>query len=422
MASPPAPASASTQAPARAWRKPALLLAAALVGAALLWSMGVPGVPGMRGRPVPTLAVVRSDLVQTVVASGRVITPQRVAIGVEVTGRVATVPVNEGQSVRRGDPLIVLEDQDERATLAQAAAAVAQADARLRQLREVALPVAEQAVLQAEANVAQLRRVAERSRELHAKGFTGQAALDDAQRNLEVAQSQLRSAQLQAQSNRSTGSEVALATTALAQARASHALAQARLAQHTVRAPADGVLIGRNVEPGAIVQPGRDLMVLAPAGTTQLVVQIDEKNLAKLATGQKALASADAYATQRFDAQLVYVNPGIDAARGVVEVKLAVPLPPPYLRQDMTVSVDIEVARRAATVVMPAEALRDVGSASPWALAVRDGYAVRVPVAPGLRGDGRIEVLDGLKPGDQLISPANGLIQAGQRVRGLATP
>ena len=106
----------------------------------------------------------------------------------------------------------------------------------------------------------------------------------------------------------------------------------------------------------------------------------------------------------------------------MVEDKLAVPLPPPYLRQDMTVSVDIEVARRAATVVMPAEALRDVGSASPWALAVRDGYAVRVPVTPGLRGDGRIEVLDGLKPGDQLISPANGLIQAGQRVRGLATP
>ena len=422
MASPPSPAPASTLAPARTWRKPALLLTAALVGAALLWSIGVPGVPGMRGRPVPTLAVVRSDLVQTVVASGRVITPQRVAIGVEVTGRVATVPVSEGQSVKRGAPLIVLEDQDERATLAQAAAAVAQADARLRQLREVALPVAEQAVLQAETNVAQLRRVAERSRELHAKGFTGQAALDDAQRNLEVAQSQLRSAQVQAQSNRATGSEVALATTALAQARASHALAQARLAQHTVRAPADGVLIGRNVEPGAIVQPGRDLMVLAPAGATQLVVQIDEKNLAKLATGQNALASADAYATQRFAAQLVYVNPGIDAARGVVEVKLAVPAPPPYLRQDMTVSVDIEVARRAATVVMPAEALRDAGSATPWALAVRDGHAVRVPVAAGLRGDGRIEVLDGLKPGDQLISPANGLIQAGQRVRVVATP
>ncbi len=398
------------------WRQPALFAVLALAVAAFfgrnLWL----------GKPVEALDVVRSDLVQTVVASGRVVTPQRVSIGVEVTGRVGSVPVQEGQSVTRGQSLVVLEDKDEHATLAQAAAAVAQAEARVRQLREVGLPTAEQNVLQSEANVKQLRRVVERNRELQAKGFIGQAALDDSQRNLDVAESQLRTAQLQVQSNRPKGSDMALAYTALDQARASHALAQARLEQHTVRAPADGVLIGRNVEPGTIVQPGKELMVLAPTGETQLVVQIDEKNLAKLALGQKALGSADAYAGQRFGADLAYINPGVDAARGAVEVKLRVPTPPAYLRQDMTVSVDIEVARRSNAVVMPAEALRDGSSAKPWALAVRDGHAVQVPLKLGLRGDGRIEVLDGLDAGDKLISPANGLVKAGQRVRAAAKP
>ena len=402
------------------WSKPALLAIVAVAIAALLagnW---------LRGGQVDTVQAVRSDLVQTVVASGRVMTPQRVAIGVEVTGRVAQVPVREGQSVKRGQSLIVLEDQDERAALAQAAAAVAQAEARVRQVREVGLPVAEQSVLQSEASVRQLRRVVQRNQELHAKGFIGQAALDDAQRNLDVAESQWRAAQVQAQSSRPAGSDAALARTALEQARASHALAAARLAQHTVYAPADGVLIGRNVEPGAIVQPGKDLMLLAPAGDTELVVQIDEKNLAKLALGQKAQASADAYPAGRFDAQIVYINPGVDAARGAVEVKLGVPSAPATLRQDMTVSVEIEVARRANALVIPAEAVRDAASAQPWVLAVRDGHAVRVPLKLGLRGDARIEVLEGIPggvtAGERLVPPANGLVKAGQRVRTAAAP
>ena len=398
------------------WTKLALLAVVVAVLAALLAGYG------LLGRTVETLQAVRSDLVQTVVASGRVMTPQRAAIGVEVTGRVAQVPVREGQSVARGQTLIVLEDQDERAALAQAAAAVAQAEARVRQVREVGLPVAEQSVLQSEANVRQLRRVVQRDQELHAKGFIGQAALDEAQRNLDVAESQLRAAQVQAQSSRPAGSDAALARTALDQARASLALAAARLAQHTVRAPADGVLIGRNVEPGAIVQPGKDLMLLAPAGDTELVVQIDEKNLAKLAVGQKAQASAEAYPAGRFEAQVAYINPGIDAARGAVEVKLRVPSPPATLRQDMTVSVEIEVARRTKVVVIPAEAVRDGASAQPWALVVRDGHAVRVPLKLGVRGDARVEVLEGVAEGERLVPPANGLVKAGQRVRAKADP
>ena len=122
------------------------------------------------------------------------------------------------------------------------------------------------------------------------------------------------------------GADFEMAQTALQQARAGLAAAKARLAQTSIVAPTDGVLIGRNVEPGDVVQPGKELMVLAPAGETQIVVQVDEKNLAQLKLGQKALASADAYPHERFDAELFYINPGIDALRGSVEVKLRVPI------------------------------------------------------------------------------------------------
>jgi HlyD family secretion protein len=183
-----------------------------------------------------------------------------------------------------------------------------------------------------------------------------------------------------------------------------------------------GTLIARNVEPGDVVQPGRELMVLAPAGETQAVVQIDEKNLAQLALGQSALGSADAYPRERFSARLVYINPGVDPLRGAVEVKLAIPDPPAYLRQDMTVSIDIEVARRSGVVTVPAEAVHDASGAAPWVLAIENGHAVRRPVKLGLKGEGRVEVAAGLAPGERIAAGANGLTKPGDRVRAISRP
>ena len=168
-----------------------------------------------------------------------------------------------------------------------------------------------------------------------------------------------------------------------------------------------------------MVQPGKELMVLAPAGETQIVVSIDEKNLAQLRIGQKALASADAYPRERFAAELFYINPGIDALRGSVEVKLRVPAPPAYLRQDMTVSVDIEVARRAGTLVVPADAVYDAAGGHPWVLVESGHRAVKRPVRLGARGEGHVEILEGVAAGDRLVAASAG-IAPGARVRAAA--
>jgi HlyD family secretion protein len=401
--------------PPRKWLTPALLTVLAIAG------IGYASRNLILGSPVPAYEAVRSDLTQTVVASGRVITPQRISVGTEVTGRVARIPVKEGQSVTRGQILIELEDADERATVAQAAAAVTQAEAKLRQLREVGLPAAEQSLKQAQANAIQARKQFERIRDLQAKGFVGQSQLDDATRNLDVAASQVRAAELQVQSEGPAGSDFALAQAALEQARASLLLAKAKLEQDVIRAAADGILIARNVEPGDIVQPGKELMLLAAAGETQIVTQIDEKNLGKLAAGQKALGSADAFPGQRFPAELVYINPGIDALRGSVEVKLRVSDPPPYLRQDMTVSVDIEISRSKDTVVIPSDAVHESGGSAPWVLVIRKQRAERQPVKLGLIGDGRVEVLSGIAAGEAVVPATNGTVKAGAHVRAAVT-
>lgn len=369
------------------------------------------------GTPVVGYAVIIGPLQQTVVASGRVIWPQRVDVAAETTGRVSSIPVREGQQVLQNQLLLQLEDNTERANLVLAQASVAQAQASIRQQQEVALPAAQEGLIQATADASQIRQQLLRIRQLTAQNYLTQADLETAARNLAIAQSKVNSAQRQVETNQTDGSAAMLTRTTLAQAQASLKLAEVRLRQDAIRAAAAGTLISRSVEPGDIVQPGKILMVLAALGETQLVVQIDEKHLAKLAIGQMALASADAYAEERFSAEVIYINPGINPSRGSVEIKLRVLQPPAYLRQDMTVSVDIKTASSDRAVLIPTAALRDPTGPSPWVLVVRDQQTQQQRVSLGLRGDNMLQILSGLSPGEAVILPSEVLIQAGQHVR-----
>ncbi|MGZ3241967.1 MAG: efflux RND transporter periplasmic adaptor subunit [Burkholderiaceae bacterium] len=391
-------------------------LVIALLGALYLIAHALFGVK------VYTYTVTRSDITQTVVASGHVETPLRINIGSQVTGTVASIPVAEGQIVKAGQLLIALENSEAKAAEAQALAAVTQAQTRLRQLQEVSLPTAQQGLHQAQINLQNVQRQYDRTKELRSKGFVGQSQLDDAQHNLDLAESQLRTAQLQVTTNSVQGSDYQMAKAALAQAQANLNMARARLEYTTIEAPVDGTLIARDVERGAVVQPGKALMVLSPTGQTQLILQIDEKNLAFLHLGQQALASADAYPDQRFRAEVAYINPAVDPQRGSVEVKLNVPNAPAYLRQDMTVSVDIEVAHHADAIVAPAATVHDGSSTAPWVMLVNHGRAHRRTIKLGVRGSSMVEILEGIQPGDSLISSNTANIADGQRVHARTLP
>jgi HlyD family secretion protein len=181
------------------------------------------------------------------------------------------------------------------------------------------------------------------------------------------------------------------------------------------------VVIARSVEAGDTVQPGKTLLELSLPGRTEVVAPVDEKNLALLAVGQRALVSADAYPQRSFPARLATLVPAVAAASGTVTAKFEVPEPPGYLLPEMTVSVEVEVARKADALSLPAAAVRDLATA-PWVLAVRGGRAVRVPVGTGVRGGSRVEIVSGLAAGDLVVPAAESRVAAGDRVRARAVP
>lgn len=394
------------------WHRKWQICGAALLVASIAWVLA----RWLLGPEVIVYPVTRGELVKTVVASGHVETAFRVEIGSQITGMVREVLVDEGQAVTQGQSLVALETNELKALEVQAEGAKAQAEARVRQMRELTRPAAEEALKQAKANLANAEAAYDRAQQLAKTGAGTRVSLDDATKNIDVARTQVRTAELQVYTSSPGGSDYVMAETQLNQASANLEMVKARLGYATITAPRAGVLISRNVERGAVVQAGKALLVLAPAGDMQLVVQIDEKNLGLLKLGQDALASADAYPDQRFAATVTYINPSVDITRASVEVKLTVVDPPAYLRQDMTVSVDIAVDRRVATVIVPARTVHDATSAAPWVLVVRDGRALVQKVRVGLRAGEYVEILEGVAPGDMVVPLSSG-VRAGQRIR-----
>lgn len=353
------------------WSKRGLVVVAAV----LLLALAAGGIAFLRIPRVEAIAVHSQPLVRTLQFSGRVATLSRVDVGSTLTGRVEQVRVREGARVHRGEWLIRLETDELRAALGQAEAAERQAAATLKAARATL----------------------ERAAQLVKQNFYSAAQLDDAQRALDVAAAQQGSAH------------------------AAVVAAQARLEQARIDAPAEAKVLARNVEPGQIVQPGKALMTLALDGPTQLVAQVDERFLDQLRVGQSARVVADAYPSERFAARVLSISPLVDAQRGAVEVKFALEQQPPvFLREDMTLSLEVETGRRDVALVVPLSALRSpVVEQRSSVLVVEHGQARARDVRVGLRTLAAAEVLEGLSEGEVVLT-SNPAPAVGSRVKARA--
>ena len=370
-----------------------------------------------RGPVVRTTVVTRQALEQHIVASGRVRVPTRVQIAAQTAGLVVAIGVVEGQRVKTGDLLVQIEDGAERAAVAQAEAAVNQAKARVDQLRRVGAIVATAALREQESNLERAQTELARTTKLVASQAVPGVELENAQRAVAIARAQKTAADAQQATAAPMGADSRIALAALLQTQAQLAGANVRLAQTRIIALQNGEVLNRSVEPGDVVQPARTLMILAADADVQLVFQADERNLAWIALGQKASASPDAYPQQVFEGTVSYIAPSIDPLRGSVEVRLAVPAPPPQLKPDMTVSIDLTVARKANALTVESEAVRGAATPTPHVLAVEAGRVVRRDVQLGIRGEGSLEILSGLAEGAEVVLPDGKRLAPGARVR-----
>ena len=384
---------------------------------ALVVAVALLAVWALRAPLVDVVQLKQAPLVRTLQFSARVASLSRVDIGSTVTARVAQVMVVEGAKVKKGDVLLQLEADELQAVVVQAGASERQAAARIAGLRSSGRSAARAALTQAEATLRAAEAELMRTQQLVAQGFLSASRLDDARRAVDVAKAQQSGAKAQTQANDEAGTDMAQAQAQLALARAATVAAKARLAQTAILAPADARVLTRDAEPGQIVQPGKALMSLSLNGPTQLSAQVDERFLDQLQPGQKADVVADAFSGQRFTARVLTIAPAVDAQRGAIEVKFALEQDAPsFLREDMTLSIEVETARRDRALVLPLVAVRTQTSDSAvTVLVIQDGRAQNRSVRLGMRTLEAAEVLDGLSNGEVVLT--GGATQPGSRVR-----
>lgn len=342
-------------------------------------------------------------LSQTVVATGRVTSASRAQVGSEISGVIAERRVREGDEVNAGDILVTLQADE-------LLARVGEAQATLAELRESSKPQADAALSSARARFEQASREAQRRKELLERKAIARETMEQAVEQEAAARAALEQAKLSAEALADGNPTEVAASNRLA-------AAQAALEKTIVRALVSGTVLTRNAEPGDVVQPGRVLFEIARDEQTELIVPVDERNLAVLSLGQPARCVTDAYPDRPFPATVSFIAPAVDPQRGSVDIRLQIEPVPDFLRQDMTVSVNIETGRRENALIAPNDALDDVagGRARVWKL--HEGRIQRTQVTLGLRGLALTEITSGLESGDLILANVDASLVDGSRAR-----
>lgn len=288
--------------------RPGWVIPAAVAGVALVIGVGAgwllkPAPPAPPPAPVESAA--SSGGTQTVagglVASGYVVARRQATVAAEVTGRLLEVRVEEGQRVRRGEVLAVLEP-----TLARADYATSTARARA-----------------AEADLAEATRELERTRSLAARGFASEAALTGAQARYDVAMAQRN-----------------------ANASEAHRAA-AQLARYEIRAPFEGVVVNKSAQPGEIISPvsagggftRTGICTIVDMTSLEIEVDVSEAYIARVSEGQRVEAVLDAYPDVTFPAHVIATIPSADRSRATVRVRIGFDALDPRILPEMAISV-----------------------------------------------------------------------------------
>jgi RND family efflux transporter MFP subunit len=237
------------------------------------------------------------------------------------------------------------------------------------------------------------------------------SALDQMEINRGQLERDLARAEKDRDKNDATRTEYEQRWTKLEEAKSRIAAQKVRLDSMVLRAPLDGMVLRRDGEVGEIAGPTDVLFVVGPPAPMQVVAEINEEEINRLAAGQKAFLRSEAFPGRALRAAVSQITPKGDPTRKTFRVYLRLPQDTP-LRIGMSVEVNIIFREKQAAMVVPAEAV--AGDAVQM---VDDGRVKRVPVKVGIRGNRNIEIIGDVSRGTPVLSPARVDLADGARIR-----
>jgi HlyD family secretion protein len=343
----------------------------------------------------------------------------------KVPGRVERILVSEGEPVRKGQLLVLMEDDVARLQAEQAAAALAAAQAQLEKARRGVRPEeltnAQATVAAAEKDLADADTAFQRAERLYADGAITKAAREEAQAKLRAARTGVENARRSVQMmEQGAGSEEQrMAEAQLASARAQYDLAKLNRDNTRVTAPIGGQVAKVPIDEGNLAGAATPLLVIVNETAMVVKAAVPERHYgAFLAAGEAIKAEAVFAALPDRGAlpgRLISISPTIDPATRTFTAEIEVTDPKGELRSGMYASVTFEVERADDALLVLAAALCSRGGGR--GVFVVDGKVARFrAVRTGIEGDGVVQVLEGLSDGDRVVVDGNAFLEDGQRV------
>jgi HlyD family secretion protein len=397
---------------------------------------------GENGTLITVEAIQKRDLEAIVSASGKIEPKKTVNISAQTMGRVTRLGVQEGDRVKTGQFLLQIDPVNAEAQVRRDVAAVAGAQTSLEQARV--------SLQSATANLDVARQNLKRQQELWTAGLTTRETLERAQAEVEVRESDLKARE----------QEIKTRETQLSQQEAGLAASRHTLAQVRFEAPFDGIVTRRNVEEGENVvigtmnNAGTVLMTVADMSTIEAEVEVDETDIPYVQMGQVAKIEIDAIAGRTFTGRVTEIGnspiqaTGTGQQRTATNFKVTITIDGQIaeVRPGFTCTAEITTATRKNVIAVPIQSMtvRELlydekgnvvheprpprprfrfGPAAPATPAappelkpgqkreevegvflMKDGKATFVLVKTGIAGERYLEVLEGLKEGDQVIT------------------
>ncbi len=327
-----------------------------IMAAALLAACGKGGGPP-KDAPVPVelVPVEVGPLQETLDAVGSLDAEESVDIRPEVDGEITSIRLTEGQTVKKGDVLLQIDESKQAATVAEA-----EADYKLAQ------------------------ETIHRADMLLSDGTISQQEHDQTHANF-------------------------------SRMEASLALAKKRMTEYTLTAPFDGILGRRFVSVGQYVNPQTILVSIYDLDRMKLNFSVPERYSAKIKPGQTIRLKVAAYAEETFAGEIYLIEPRVDAGTRTVQVRAYVPNSDLRLKPGMFANLEITVGIKPKALTVPEECL--FPNAGGFAVyRSNEGVAELVPVETGLRVPGKVEVIKGLQAGDLVARSGNLRLSPGRKL------
>jgi len=382
-----------------------------IIGVSIVVVLAVVGGVAMQGRGKKAMTVVtakagRHRIVQRVSATGKIKPKTSVDISADVSAKILKLPVVEGQWVEKGTFLAGLDRDRYVAAVESAVANVSAIEANAALVRE---------------NMNRTQREFARSKELLGQGLESQSAFDSKQADYQVEVARYKSAQDQVK-----------------QARAALKQAKDDLSKTTIYAPMAGTISSLNKEQGEIAlgsQFQKDvIMVVADLTVMEARVNVDENDIGSVALGQKAEIDVDALPDQKLDGVVTQISNSANVAgagttdqKTEFEIRITITDPPKTLRPGMTASADVITKTEDSTLSVPIQsvAVRTVDQLATkgekpkdaaarykpdkdgfveMVFCIEGGKAIARQVKTGIQSEDLIQILDGVKEGDEIVT------------------